>query len=343
MKESFRDLRFSTLQLLELDYDNVRDDYPHYHFYTGWDFPALETLRLRNIIPRLRSGALDGVINCTLSFGKRRIFIPNLNSWRWQIKIDHVEIDQIMTFLNTLAAVRVLDVTLYGGSRYDHNYGFRSMPQVYVSLPSVRHLSTIAIGLGREASRFWCAIRKQNMSTWTIGFDVPSEGASCSTIDRPLNQCLQDIFPGSMSYPNLKELNFIIHRGFGRSDNAVLASVLTKGSRMRVGSQHMFHFLEHLSVTYPDGEQGFFGQTDRGHSRCTTQLRSIHLNDCKGMFRDVMRRLEDRFIGETGDGNARLVVDGAKVREAERRSGDSGSDGGVSWASLVLDAKIVRE
>ncbi len=106
----------------------------------------------------------------------------------------------------------------------------------------------------------------------------------------------------------------------------------------------MFGSLEHLSVTYPDGEQVFFGQqTDVGHSRCAPQLRSVHLKNCKGMIGEVMRRLEDRFVGEPGDGNARLVVDGAKIREAKRGSGDSSSDGGVSLASLVLDAKIVRE
>ncbi len=240
---------------------------------------------------------------------------------------------------------------LYGDkpmlSNHD-GYHSPSIPSVCVPLPSVHHLSTTAIGLGREASRFWRSIGAQNMSSWTIGLDIPSAG-SRSGFHCPLtlDERIADIFSKSSLYPNLKELNLFIHRGFGRTDNGTdntsLASLVDRESE-GCRTQRVFGALENLSVTYPDGEQGFFGQTNMDcHSRCATQLRSVHLKNCKGMIGEVMRQLEGRFAGEPGDGNARLVVDGAKVREAERRSGDPSSDGGIAWASLVLDTKIVRE
>ncbi len=105
-EESFSDLRklrFPSLQTLELEFENVPHDYWDPHFYSDWDLPVLETLRVCNIIPQLRSGVLDRLMNCTLNFGKHKL--------RSQDYISHDEIDQILMFLNTLPALRVLDVT----------------------------------------------------------------------------------------------------------------------------------------------------------------------------------------------------------------------------------------
>ncbi len=246
------------------------------HFYGDWNLSALKTLvlRLRNIIPVC-------LMSCALTFRKRILLSCEIRE-----PLASRSVHQILMFLNTLPAVQVLHVTLNGNSIcvYRDNWqaglgfedrrlalGYRKPPEVHVYLPSVRHLSTTAIGLGNETSDFWRSIMAQNMISWTVGFDVPSDG-SRSTYYGPLEERIDDIFCHMSSYPKLNELNFFIYRGFGRKDNTVLARLCDAN-------------LEHFSVTYPDGEQRFFGQADADYSRCTTQLRSVHLKNCKGMIK----------------------------------------------------------
>ncbi len=49
-----RKLCFPSLQMLELAFEDAPQDYWDPHFYGDWDLPALETLRLCNIIPQFR-------------------------------------------------------------------------------------------------------------------------------------------------------------------------------------------------------------------------------------------------------------------------------------------------
>ncbi len=122
----------------------------------------------------------------------------------------------------------------------------------------------------------------------------------------------------------MTEVNLIIHREFGKSE----CDDLRRRIPGIVGN------LENFSVTYPNGEQGFFGS----RSPCAVQVRKVELKNCKGMVERLMMRLEDKFVEKPGTGNASLVLDGFEVQKLEY----PGIDGGPSWASLALDAEIVR-
>jgi len=233
--------------------------------------------------------------------------------------------------------VKVLNIDLHGELISAEPGG---LPPV--TLPTVETLTTAFVGVDPEsASEFRRAFKAPNKLSWTIEIE--------DTPQLPLWKHVDDIFPfwvpnltltsmadfkqlsekmsstiGDSPYHALNEVNLVIHREFGRSDCDDL--------RRRIPS--VVANLENFSVTYPNGEQGFFGN----RSPCAVQVRKVELKNCKGMVEGLMMQLEDKFVEEPGNGNASLVLDGFEVQKLEY----PGIDGGPSWASLVLDAEIIR-
>lgn len=70
LDEFFGDLYFASPRTLEFKFEFEYEPVSHSssHVFCDWDLPALETLRLCNIIPEFRPRTLEGLMNCSLIF-----------------------------------------------------------------------------------------------------------------------------------------------------------------------------------------------------------------------------------------------------------------------------------
>lgn len=342
MAERIKDLSFPALEVLRIDHEDPAFDSPddsYIHFYQNWDLPALKVLKALNIVPRLRPEVLAGVLECSLSIGRH--FVDSASTAQW-------ELSTVMVLLGGLLNVKVLKVDLHGELVFAVHGGLPS-----VILPTVEILSTSFVGVDPESAKeFRRAFSAPNKQSWTVEIEDNSFNGSLwhllddifpypkveipkipgmSAVER-VGLAIKKMSPSGLAEdgPNraLREINLIIHREFGRSNC----------DRIRRSIPACAGNLENFSVTYANGEQGFFSKRDED-SECTVQVRKVELKNCKGMVEQLLMSLEDKFVNEPWNANSRLVLDGSEVQKLEY----PGIDGGPSWASLVLDAKIIRE
>ncbi|KLO16709.1 hypothetical protein SCHPADRAFT_926401 [Schizopora paradoxa] len=345
LNERFQELSFPALEVLCINHEDPAFDHPddlYVQFYRNWDLPALKVLKALNIVPRLRSEVLSGISECCLSIGRHPVDEANAAEW---------DLTTIMELLCNLSTVKILTLDLHGTL-----ITAESGELPIVDLPTVEILSTSFVGVNFESAKeFRRAFSAPNKHSWTIEIED-------SHIQGLLWDQLDDIFPypkftnlpeipGMTSIehfsrvlesnspsgrarngPNrtLTNVNLIIHRSFGRTD--------CNDIRRRV--PFVVPNLENFSVTYANGEQGFFSRRDE-ESESTVQIRKVELKNCKGKVEDLLVALESKFAHEPYNGFSRIVLDGSGVED----SGGSSYSGRLTsgWSALVRNAKIIRD
>ncbi|KLO16712.1 hypothetical protein SCHPADRAFT_203583 [Schizopora paradoxa] len=326
MPEPFRQLSLPSLQELRVDYRDgaiTNRDGPLVHFFSEWHLPCLKSLKVSNVIPQLRQEVLGALTECTLSLTVGR---DDGFRGRW-------DLSKAMEFLGKLSEVKDLRIDLCSDKIHATE---NTLP--IVSLTSVERFSLSLIGVDcLAASEFIRALRTPSKSIWRVEVK--------DTFDWPLARQLKTIFrdvapsdaPEAPSIllnlePLKNEKDFDeyvknlknIFPEFGRSDcydvmNSVLRYDNTRGTLAS---------LEKLSISYPDGEQGFFGIDCQNG----LQVGKVELKDCKGVVKEVLGRLKKRFANEPGNGGACVSVDGSSIQISK-----SGID------ELVANAQIVRK
>ncbi|KLO16705.1 hypothetical protein SCHPADRAFT_994972 [Schizopora paradoxa] len=351
MYDHFPKISLPALQELCIDHeDQVNDpDELYTQFYRNWDLPALKVLKARNIVPILRTEVLARIYECTLSIGRHPADEDTGYEW---------DLTTVMELLGGLTSVKVLTVDLHG-------WLITAQPNELptVNLPTVTTLSTSFVGVEFESAKeFRRAFKTPNKQSWTVEVeDNPAQGPLWTQLDDIFFYASRDVFNFEGTVPeedfehelasrlrdvseneSLTDVNLIIHRNFGRSDCGDTS--IRKNIPIAVPN------LQNLSVTYPDGEQGFFGKGHDGdededdeeeESKCTVQVRKVELKNCKGKVKELLGSLEKKFVHESFNGYSRLVLDGSDIQTSENsRNNDVSASG---WSTLVRDAKVIRD
>ncbi len=306
LSRSYKHLEFPSLQELHIDYDDGTDEDSEeavqiVHFYRNWGLPSLKTLKARNVIPRLRPEVLAAVTECSLSLtsGRKDGF-----TGRWELL-------KAMDFLGALSEVKDLNVEMCSNQIVAEP---NTLP--IVRLLSVERLTTTLIGLDSvSASEFHRTFRTPFKHSWTVEIEDKPE--------YPLKKQLEVIFPvmpffevydpgrtgvssaeffkispsenRASERPRrvLKDVHIVIRREFGRSDCFDLMNNLPHFNI------NLAQTLENFSVTYPNGEQGFFGW--RSPSSCSVQVSKVELKNCKGMVKALLDCLEEKVRWRAGE------------------------------------------
>lgn len=343
MDERVQELLLPALQELCINYeDQVIEDPSELHifFHRNWDLPALKVLKARNIIPKLRSEVLAHISECTLSIGRHPPDEENELEW---------ELTPLMELLGGLTNVKVLTVDLYG---WLITAQANELPTV--NLPTVTTLTTSFVGVDFEcAKEFRRALKAPNKQSWTIEIednqgplrayledmsfyasrDAQNNGGTVAEENMEREGASQSRDVSDNKY--LTDVHLIIHRNFGRSDCGDI--------RRNIPSA--VPNLKNLSVTYPNGEQGFFGgghddDSDEKETKCSVQVQKVELKNFKGKVEELLGSLEKKFVNESFTGFSRLVLDGNEVYVPENSENNDASASG--WPTLVRDAKIIR-